>query len=50
MDIAKDYFKPKPVATDDGQKELTLNLHIKSLTLPVTELMKVYILWNRGNK
>ena len=50
MDIAKDYFKPKPVATDDGQKELTLNLHIKSFTLQVTELMKVHILWNRGNK
>ena len=45
----KNYLKVK-IGAKEGQKEVTLHLHIKQLTLPTTEQIKVYVLWNRGNK
>lgn len=34
----------------EGQKEITLNLHIKSVHIPVTEHTPLFVMWSRGNK
>ena len=32
------------------QREITLNLHIKSVFIPVTEKTPLQVVWSRGNK
>jgi hypothetical protein len=34
----------------ENQKEITLNLHIKSVHIPVTEKTPLQVIWSRGNK
>ena len=32
------------------QKDITINLHIKQVTIPVTEQTPLLVIWSRGNK
>ena len=34
----------------EAQREITLNLHIKSVHIPVTEKTPLQVIWSRGNK
>eukprot|EP00347_Sterkiella_histriomuscorum_P006359 403353063 len=38
------------VETTSGQRNMTIDLHIKQLSIKVSEQMPVYVQWQRGNK
>ena len=35
---------------EENKKDITINLLIKSIYVPVTESMPVMVVWQRGNK
>ena len=46
VDKARNFFTSK----DSVQREITLNLHIKQVHIPVTEQTHLMVVWQRGNK